>query len=247
MDKLKKITKPKHMNNSKEPSITQLAVRLNIRPEQEELFLEAITHSSFGHEHSTQNNERLEFLGDSVLGLIVCRFLFDSFASSNEGVLAKIKSTIVSAPVLAGFTKQLELEKFLRLGQGELKTCGKSKQNILADLFEAVIGAYFINFGLEKTTEFVLPLVKKVLPQIMDRLDEINAKTNLQEITQAKGYQPEYHLVKEEGPPHDKTFKVEVCLNNVNLGSGSGKTIKEAQNKAAANALSKPENKIYLD
>lgn len=222
-----------------EPVMAELTNRLNIKPPREELFIEAFTHSSYAHEHAVKDNERLELLGDSVLGVIVCQFLYQGFPKQKEGDLAKLKAIIVSAPVLAQFSKGLGLERYLKLGQGEIKTRGSQKLNILADLFEAFIGAYFLNFGLEMTADFVLPLIKNILPDIFADFEKLNAKTNLQELTQARGYKPEYRLVKEEGPSHDKTFTTEVLVNQIAMGSGTGKTIKEAQNNAALEAIKK--------
>lgn len=219
------------------PSIKQLMAQLKIVPVQEELFAEAITHSSFANERNISSNERLEFLGDSVLSLVVCRFLFSQYPVSNEGELAKLKSIIVSAPILASLAKKLDLNSYIRLGQGELRTNGREKQNILADLFEAFIGAYFLNFGFEKTNVFLLPLISSILPEILNQCDLIDAKSNLQEITQSRGFKPEYRLIHEEGPPHNKSFTVEVLLNGEVLGSGTGRTLKEAQNRAAGFAL----------
>lgn len=206
-------------------------------PVNQELFIEAITHSSFANEHHLRSNERLEFLGDSVLSLIVCQFLYCQYPGAQEGELAKLKSVIVSAPILASLAKNLSLNRYIRLGQGELRTNGRDKLNILADLFEAFIGAYFLNFGFENTKKFLLPLIHHIMPEINDQCDLIDAKSNLQEITQAKGSKPEYRTVKEVGPPHDKVFMVEVVLNGKVLGNGAGRTLKEAQNKAAGLAI----------
>lgn len=218
-------------NNS---PVKELADLLNFQPVKEEIFQEALTHSSYANEHGLISNERLEFLGDSVLSLIVCDFLYNQYQTYSEGQLAKLKATIVSTPFLASNSQQLKLDQFILLGQGEVKTSGSSKQNILADLFEAFIGAYFLNFGLDRTTEFVIPLIGSILPTIILQSDEINAKTILQEMAQAQGLKPDYRIVKEEGPPHNKLFTVEVLLNNQVLGYGEGRSLKEAQNKAAA-------------
>jgi ribonuclease-3 len=219
------------------PSIKELTVRLNIQPTQEILFIEAITHSSYANEHRIPSNERLEFLGDSVVSLIVCEYLYRHYRLYDEGQLSKLKAIIVSAPLLAGFSKQLALDKYILLGAGEIRANGGSKQNILADLFEAFIGAYYLNFGLGATTEFIIPFVERVLPEIFSQSELIDAKTCLQELAQSQGLKPEYRMVTEEGPPHDKTFTVEVRLLDQVLGCGVGKSLKEAQNKAAVTAI----------
>jgi ribonuclease III len=218
------------------PSIKELTARLNIEPTREALFMEAFTHSSYANEHHLTSNERLEFLGDSILGLIVCEYLFVHYQSYQEGQLAKIKSIVVSAPFLASFSKQMSLDKYILLGAGEIRTSGRNKLNIIADLFEAFIGAYYLNFGLPATTELIVPFIEKVLPEIFSQSDTIDAKTYLQELAQSHGLKPEYRVVTEVGPPHNKTFTVEVSLNDQVLGSGAGKSLKEAQNKAAVAA-----------
>ncbi|HBE79350.1 MAG TPA: ribonuclease III [Firmicutes bacterium] len=219
------------------PSIKELTVRLNIQPTQEILFIEALTHSSYANEHRIPSNERLEFLGDSVVSLIVCQYLYCHYRLYDEGQLSKLKAIIVSAPLLAGFSKQLGLDKYILLGAGEIRANGGSKQNISADLFEAFIGAYYLNFGLEATTKFIIPFVERVLPEIFSQSEQIDAKTCLQELAQSQGLKPEYRMVTEEGPPHDRTFTVEVRLLDQVLGCGVGKSLKEAQNKAAITAI----------
>jgi ribonuclease-3 len=229
------------INEKNEPPIEELLERLQIKPEQPELFRIAFTHSSYGNERNLPSNERLEFLGDSVLAVIVCEFLYFHYSKSHEGKLAKLKSTLVSSPVLRDFALQLELNRYLRLGQGEQNADGRNKKNLIEDLFEAFIGAYYINFGLEATAAFVLPLIKERMSEVIRQTDEINSKTYLQEWAQArkKGIMPEYRLLKIEGPPHNRTFTVEVAYQKQVLGKGIGKSMKAAQNMAAAQALEK--------
>ncbi|HYH01859.1 MAG TPA: ribonuclease III [Bacillota bacterium] len=229
----------KHQNHSNEPSIAELAVQLNFKPVYPELFEIAFTHSSYSYESKVPHNERLEFLGDSVLGLIVCQYLYRRFSNYSEGKLAKLKATLVSTAVLAGFAKELQLNRYLRLGQGERQSNGSEKKKVLEDLFEAFLGAYYLNFGLEAANEFMLPLIEECLPEIIRQTETINAKSHLQELTQANGIVPEYRLVKEEGPPHNRTFTVEVLLEQAVYGSGTGKTLKEAQSVAASEAAVK--------
>lgn len=229
----KKTKKSNHFHEITQTSLEDLMLRFKLKPTKPELFSEAFTHSSYANEHHITSNERLEFLGDSVLALIVCNFLYMQYGDYEEGELAKLKAIMVSTRYLASFAKNLELDKFIKLGQGEMRSGGKDKQNILADLFEAFIGAYFLNFGLETTNKFVIPLIRSALPDLISQYDLIDAKTNLQEIAQAQGAKPEYRTIKEDGPPHNKVFTVEVLLNNQVLGCGTGYTLKEAQNKAA--------------
>jgi ribonuclease-3 len=219
------------------PSVKDLTVFNNLDPVSEDLFVEAFTHSSYANEYSCPDNERLEFLGDSVLSLIVVSFLFHKFPHYKEGQLSKLKSVIVSAPILAEFSRELQLDQHLLLGEGEIKSNGRNKLNIQADLFEAFLGAFYLNFGLETTTKMGLPLIEKVLPEVLVKYHEIDAKTNLQEVTQAIGLKPTYQTVKIEGPPHERFFTVEVLIKDRVIGSGTGSSLKEAENKAAVEGL----------
>lgn len=221
------------------PSVSELAVQLQFVPIYPELFEEALTHSSYANEHKVPDNERLEFLGDSVLSLIVSSFLFKTFPHYSEGDLAKLKSIIVSTQILASFTEQLQLDSYIKLGTGEKRSKGQTKPNIKEDLFEAFIGAYYLNFGLEKTANLVEPLIKDNLAEINHQFTLINAKNNLQEFLQSRGLFPEYRIIKDEGPPHQRRFTVEVLIEGRTYGIGEGHSIKEAQNKAAFEAVSK--------
>jgi ribonuclease III len=221
------------------PLISELATRLNFQPVNEELFRMAFTHASYSYEANLPHNERLEFLGDSVLGLIVCHFLYQRYPSRPEGWLARLKATIVSTDVLAGFSKQLQLNQYLMLGHGERRANGSEKKKLLENLFEAFLGAYYLNFGLEAARAFVLPLIEAGLPEMIWQTEALNAKSTLQELTQAQGLIPEYRLVREDGPQHDKTFTVEVVLKREVYGQGQGKTLKEAQSSAAIQAVEK--------
>jgi ribonuclease-3 len=221
-------------------AIDEFVARLPLQPAKPELFRIAFTHSSYGNEHNLPHNERLEFLGDSVIAVIVCSFLYHLYPNYTDGQLAKLKSTIVSTEVFVSFAQQLELNRFFRLGHGELRSDGLNKRNLLEDLFEAFIGAYYLNFGLEATTEFIVPLIKERLPELIRQTKELNAKTDLQEWAQLRGkWMPEYRLLKDEGPPHNRTFTVEVLYKKQVLGCGTAKTLKEAQCKAAVIALEK--------
>lgn len=223
--------------SSEDALISELTAQFNLQPENEELFRIAFRHSSYSNETNLPHNERLEFLGDSVLALIVCHYLYKRYPHYSEGRLARLKATIVSTDVLASFTKQLQLNRFLLLGQGELKSNGGEKKKLLENLFEAFLGAYYLNFGLEAARDFVVPLIETCLPELIVQTEAINAKTNLQEFTQARGLAPEYCLVKEEGPSHDKTFTVHVLIQQEVYGQGEGKSLKEAQNHAAIQAM----------
>jgi len=237
----KKVDQDKKMyvSGKKESSVEKLAIQLNFVPVFPELFEEALTHSSYSNEHNISNNERLEFLGDSVLSLITVSFLFKTFPNYNEGHLAKLKSIIVSALIWASFAKKLKLDLFIKLGAGELRNNGQTKPNILADLFEAFVGAYFLNFGLEKTTNFIEPLIKENMAEVNRQFTLVNAKNDLQEFSQSHKLFPEYRTIKEEGPAHQRWFTVEVLIEDRPVGKGEGHSLKEAQNKAALEAIAK--------
>lgn len=235
-------TVEKRFSRKRKPNIgpsVELAAHLQFVPVYPELFEEALTHSSYANEHKILDNERLEFLGDSVLSLITASFLFKTYPDFNEGNMAKLKSIIVSTKILASFSKQLQLDNYVKLGSGELRHSGKTKPSILEDVFEAFIGAYFLNFGFEQTTRLIEPLIKDNLAEIHRQFDLMNAKNELQELLQSRGLFPQYHTVKEEGPSHQRRFTVEVLVGNRLMGQGEGNSLKEAQNGAALEALAK--------
>ena len=181
----------------------------------------ALTHSSFANETSVESNERLEFLGDAVLGFIVARVLYDLFPEAAEGKLSKMRSAIVSRMNFAHFAKELKIDKQILLGKGEEITGGRKRQSNLAGAFEAVIGAVYIDGGYRK----VYTIVSRLLKDCLNGKEEIfkDYKTKLQEIAQRQFKKvPKYKVVLEEGPPHDKCFHVEVKLGRRAIGKGVG-------------------------
>lgn len=192
---------------------------------------EALTHKSFAGEHrSIHHNERLEFLGDSILGAFVADYIYCQCPHSEEGVLSKIKSNLVSRHNLYLWAKQLELGRFLRLGHGELSTGGRQRDSILSNAMEAVIGAVYLDGGYEAVQQVVLPWVQtQSLTQ-----DSSDFKSILQEFIQKRSREvPHYEIVQTVGPEHDKTFTVEVSLDGKILGRGKGKNKKLAEQNAA--------------
>lgn len=200
-----------------------------------DLLKTALTHSSFANETSVESNERLEFLGDAVLGCVVARFLYDEFKDASEGTLSKMRSAIVSGMNFARFARELGIEKEISLGKGEELTGGRERESNLAGAFEAVIGAVYLDGGYRKVSQIISRLLKNCLDQ-----KEIFAdyKTKLQELAQ-KRYRsiPQYKVVLEEGPPHNKHFYVEVKVAKKILGKGRGKNKKEAEQAAAREGL----------
>ncbi len=196
---------------------------------------EALTHKSFAGEHrSIHHNERLEFLGDSILGAIVADYIYGQCPHSEEGVLSKIKSNLVSRHNLYLWAKQLELGRFLRLGHGELSTGGRQRDSILSNAMEAVIGAVYLDGGYEAAQQVVLPWVRtQELTQ-----DSGDYKSVLQEFMQKRTRDiPTYEIVQTVGPEHDKIFTVEVSVKGKRLGLGKGHNKKLAEQDAARDAL----------
>ena len=198
----------------------------------------ALTHRSYANEQSLDyHNERLEFLGDAVLGLIAAQWLYAEHPELPEGDLSKLKAYLVSAPALAGFSTELGVGRELRLGVGEERSGGRAKPSLLADTLEAIFGAIYLDGGLEPVRKVVVPLLEEVLAE-RPRVHEEDAKTRLQEAVQARGWElPEYRVVEETGPDHAKRFTVEVWIRSRAAGRGAGRSKKLAEQRAAAQAL----------
>ncbi|MBQ9414216.1 MAG: ribonuclease III [Clostridia bacterium] len=202
------------------------------------LLTEALTHSSYANEgrQHRQSNERLEFLGDSILGMIAATYLF-SHDKRQEGDLTKLRASIVCEQALASYSKKLMLGDYLLLGKGERQNGGASRPSILADAFEAVLAAIYLDGGMEAARDFALPyLIKEIGAQRRRHFKDY--KTQLQEIVQQTPEEiVEYVLVGESGPDHNKRFTVEVHLNSNVIGRGIGHSKKEAEQLAAREAL----------
>lgn len=207
------------------------------------LLKESLTHPSFQKrslKDKKTNNQRLEFLGDSVLDLVVTGYLYRSFPSFSEGNLTKIKSVIVSKDILAKWANNLSLGKYIILGKGEDSTGGRKKLSILADCFEALLGAIYLDGGLQRAKKIISLFIKKETELIIKGKQGEDYKTLLQEISQKKiKCLPEYFLIKEKGPDHKKIFCIEVRLKKIAYGSGIGENKKEAEQEAAQDALKK--------
>jgi ribonuclease-3 len=195
----------------------------------------ALTHSSFANETSVESNERIEFLGDAVLGCVAARFLYDNYPKASEGNLSKMRSALVSRSNFARFARDLGIDKQILLGKGEELTGGRERESNLAGAFESVIGAIYLEAGYRKTFQITSRLFKNCLEQQDLFLDY---KTTLQELVQKKsGSTPIYKVILEEGPPHSKYFHVEVKVQRKVLGKGSGRSKKEAEQAAAKKGL----------
>jgi len=205
----------------------------------------ALTHSSKSNEMKNKGvviecNERLEFLGDSVLSLVVSRYIYTKYTAEQEGTLTKIRSSVVCEKALAKYAEQIRLGDYLRLGHGEDKNGGRNLPSITSDAFEALIAAMFLDSGedVDRVSEFILPFVKEEIDQIGQKSSFIDHKTALQQIVQqVEGEKLQYVLVGESGPDHNKTFEIEARLNSNVIGRGKGSTKREAEQNAAKEAL----------
>ncbi len=242
------MSRPKPAEPEVGPDLDQLQDVLGHRFRDLALLDLALTHESYSNERNCPfgNNERLEFLGDSVLGLVVCRYLYDRHPHLSEGRLAQIKASLVSTTCLARQARSLNLDRYLRLGRGELLAHGGARRNIQADTLEAVIGALFLDGGMEAARRFVLSL----LQDPMDRMEGLQKdfKSLLQEHTQRLHKAlPLYRVMTEEGPPHERTFVVEVSFLTEPLGQGVGRTKREAGQSAAQEALDVLRRRVGFD
>lgn len=205
------------------------------------LLQNALTHSSYANErwhNSLLSNERLEFLGDSVLGMLVADFLYSTFPDRPEGELTRMRADMVCEHTLALVANRIHLGQHLQLGHGEERLGGRSRESILADATESVIAACFLDGGLEAAAQFVKRFILVEVP--VSRPHNMDYKTALQELVQQKKNQTlTYTLVGQSGPDHDKVFDVEVCLNGETVGSGSGSSKKRAEQMAARSAMEK--------
>ncbi|HEV8240217.1 MAG TPA: ribonuclease III [Thermoanaerobaculia bacterium] len=204
-----------------------------------ELLRRALTHRSATQESpGAASYERLEFLGDAVLGALAAEWLYQQLAADDEGELSKVKSYLVSEPALAAFAEQLELGPLLRLGVGEERSGGRAKPSLLADALEALIGALYLDGGLAATRTFVTPLLGAGLDAWRGGAAQRDAKTALQERLQAVGSgPPDYRLVATSGPDHQKSFVVECWSEGRLLATGEGSSKKRAEQAAATAAL----------
>jgi len=205
-----------------------------------ELLNMAFSHSSYVNEHPEilQNNEKLEFLGDSVLALVVNEYLYQNYPDYSEGQLSKIKSVIVSEFTLASISRELDIGNYILLGKGERQYGGADRDAILADTIEAILGAYYLDSGLKKAQDFILPYVIGALDKIDKDEYKKDYKTTLQLIVQQKYKScPIYQTIREEGPDHNKIFYVNVIIEDMVYGPGEGNNKKNAQQQAAKIAL----------
>lgn len=198
----------------------------------------ALTHSSYANEHQKESNERLEFVGDAVLDVIMAKYLYEEDKHYNEGDLTKRRAKYVCEAALVEYAKACDLGRYMLLGHGEEKSGGRNRAALLADAFEAFVGAIYLDKGLEE----VYKVAERVVFPLIGDDDEksfIDFKSHLQELVQSDKRQLVYKVVDESGPSHNKTFTIRVYMDDILMGEGTGRSKKEAEQHAAEIALKK--------
>jgi ribonuclease-3 len=205
------------------------------------LLQRALTHRSFlneNHDYPFEDNERLEFLGDAVLDFLVGEDLFHRFPKKDEGTLTSLRAALVCTRALAEFARQIELGSHLLLGHGEEEGGGRQRPAVLCGAFEALVGALYVDQGIDSVKAFILPLFEPALEHILQNDLDKDAKSVLQELSQAHlGYTPRYPTIESNGPDHDKVFTIAATINGVIYGKGRGRSKQIAAQTAAAEAL----------
>lgn len=218
--------------------LDELVEKIGYQYKDKTLLEQALTHSSFANEqkiNKSKNYERLEFLGDAVLELVSSEFLFSTNPDMPEGQLTRTRASMVCEPALAYCARELELEKYIRLGKGEEMTGGRYRDSIISDVMEAVIGSLYLDGGFSVAHDFIH---RFILSDLEDKILFYDAKTVLQEIVQeTKDGTLSYELISEEGPDHNKLFRVEAHINGKALTQGCGRTKKAAEQQAAYEAI----------
>lgn len=232
------------MQSKRKDELLEFCGLLGITMDNLDLLNTALTHTSFAHESKEQprpvHNERIEFLGDSVLSIIVSTYMYKHFPKLNEGELTKFRAHIVCETSLAQYAHKISLGKYLRLGKGEASSGGRERASILADTFESVLGAYYIDQGLAAAEKFLLGLMKTELDFICEHGIYSDYKTRLQEIVQRDGdVEISYELIDSSGPEHNKSFTTVVSVAGKVVGKGVGHSKKESEQHAAKRALEK--------
>jgi ribonuclease III len=228
-------------NKEEIQSFKKLEAKLDYRFKDKELLKLSLVHRSYlsiSGEKRANTNERLEFLGDAVLGFIVTEYLFDVFPEKSEGVLTEYKSILVSRKILGQIGRQIDLGLFLFLGQGEERSGGRKRRSIISNAVEAVLGAVYLDGGYKATMKVIKHLILSQFDQILKSELDRNFKSQLLEAAQANGLGlPEYEVKKERGPEHEKVFEITVRVKGKVLGTGTGKSKKMAEQNAAHQAV----------
>ena len=226
-------------------TLQQITRQLQVDIKDYALLQQSLTHRSYlGESAHAMSNERLEFLGDSVLGIVVAEYLFSKFPDRTEGELAKAKAVAVSEPILGESARNLGISDMLLMSAGEEASGGRKRLSILADAFEAIVAVIYLDCGLEAVRQFILRALESILVDIERREHIRDYKTLLQEHTQGIYKKaPHYVVIDEKGADHDKTFLMEARLDDIVLGRGVGKSKKQAEQAAALQALESIEKK----
>ena len=225
-------------------SLSELQEALGYTFKDAELLINAMTHSSYANEATakgelSQSNERLEFLGDSVLSLVISRYLFEEYPALPEGELSKIRAQTVCEKTLAIFARKISLGDYLLLGHGEYQNKGNERDSILADAFEALLASVYLDGGFAEVKKFLLPLASEQIKETVVSHHTTDYKTMLQQIVQKdSGVVLDYCIVSETGPAHKRVFEVEARLDGNVIGRGKGFSKREAEQQAAKEGLS---------
>ena len=211
-----------------------LQEKLNYRFVKPALLKQALTHSSYANEQKSPDYERLEFLVDAVLELTVSDHLYHTMEDMREGDMTKLRASLVCEPTLSFCAREIELDRYILLGKGEEQTGGRNRDSIISDVFEAVIGALYLDGGISAAKSFV---EQYVLKDMYNKIEFVDSKSKLQEYTQERGIELRYELLSESGPAHDKEYQVAVLLNERESARGRGKSKKHAEQEAAYQAL----------
>lgn len=227
----------------KEKDFSGFEEKIGVEFKDKEILKQAFTHRSFLNEHKAlkgKHNERLEFLGDAVLELVITHYLYDEYPDKNEGDLTSVRSALVNATTCATVAQKLEVNDYLLLSKGEAKDVGRARQYILANTLEAIIGAIYIDLGYEAARDFIMKHIAPMTEQIVKEELWVDAKSKFQEKAQdIAGITPSYKTLKEIGPDHDKKFTVGVFLGNDMIAEGEGDSKQDAEQSAARIALKK--------
>lgn len=218
--------------------MTEAEKRIGHQFKNKALLERALTHSSYANEYGLENNERLEFLGDSVLGMITGEYLFEKLPKSHEGSLTKLRASLVCEQSLFEIAKKIGLPDFVLLGRGELQGGGKMRPSVISDAFEALLAAIYLDSGFDTAKKWLLEHMQDAFADALSGQRNRDYKTELQEIIQSdhRGH-ISYRVVSESGPDHNKYFNVEVLLDKKVIGRAGGRSKKEAEQSAAKSAL----------
>ena len=219
-------------------NLEELETNIGYTFKNKELLIKALTHTSYAYENNIESNEKLEFLGDSILEFVSSKFIYENYSKLKEGEMTKVRATVVCEDSLHEIAKKHNFSDFLYLGKSEKITCKEGRPAILADSVEAVIAAIFLDGGLEPAYKFIIDNLKESIMIASQHVGEKDYKTVLQEKLQVHGeVKIEYVLINEVGPDHDKSFEFEVRCNGKRLATGIGKSKKIAQMEAAKKAI----------